>query len=146
MSVQVIHPKKPTSWMPFVPAVKIEGGSLLFISGCTALPLYHSHPHRAEEFDFPEDMERQAKRVFENIKSILHAAGADFKDIIEVKRFLTDMGENDILNNVQKEYFGEHMNFTSTTIEIKGLVRPPADVPGTKRLKIEIEAIALLKK
>lgn len=145
LEVKVIHPKEPTSWMPFVPAVKVKGGSLLFISGCTALPLYHSHPHRAEEFDFPEDMEGQARRVFENIKSILHAAGADFKNIVMVKRYLIDMGENDILNKVQKEFFGEHMNFASTTVEVKGLVRPPADVPGLKKLRVEIDAIAVIE-
>jgi len=146
VEVKIIHPKEPTSWMPFVPAVKVTGGSLLFISGCTALPLYHSHPHRAEEFDFPEDMEGQARRVFENIKSILQAAGASFKDIVAIKRYVTDMDEVDILNEVQKEYFGEHMNFASTTVEVKGLVRPPSDVGVTKKLKVEIEAIAVLDK
>jgi enamine deaminase RidA (YjgF/YER057c/UK114 family) len=47
---------------------------------------------------------------------------------------------------VQKEYFGEHMNFASTTIEVKGLVRPPADVGVSRKLKVEIEAIAVLDK
>jgi enamine deaminase RidA (YjgF/YER057c/UK114 family) len=91
-------------------------------------------------------MEGQARRVFENIKSILQAAGASFKNIVAIKRYITDMSEMDILNNVQKEYFGEHMNFASTTIEVKGLVRPPADVGVSRKLKVEIEAIAVLDK
>jgi len=40
----------------FVPAIRV--GGLLFISGVTGAPVYHDHPHRAEDFDdMPTDAE-----------------------------------------------------------------------------------------
>ena len=36
--------------MPYAPAIHIVGAcDLMFISGATASPLYHHHPHRDEE-------------------------------------------------------------------------------------------------
>jgi len=37
--------------MPYTPAIKVTGGSLVFLAGVTAAPVYHSHPHVAAEFD-----------------------------------------------------------------------------------------------
>ena len=46
--------------MPYAPALLVRRGSLLFLSGVTAAPVYHSHPHREEEFDLPRTMREQA--------------------------------------------------------------------------------------
>jgi len=41
--MEVIHPEKSDYFMPFAPGMKVRGGTdLLFVSGCTALPLYHA--------------------------------------------------------------------------------------------------------
>jgi 2-iminobutanoate/2-iminopropanoate deaminase len=32
--------------MPYAPALMVRRGSLVFLSGVTAAPVYHSHPHR----------------------------------------------------------------------------------------------------
>ncbi len=45
--------------MPYAPALLVRRGSLLFLSGVTAAPVYHSHPHREEEFDLPRTMRTQ---------------------------------------------------------------------------------------
>src|ERR1700687_3881966 len=42
--------------MPYAPALLVRRGSLLFLSGVTAAAVYHSHPHREEEFDLPRSM------------------------------------------------------------------------------------------
>jgi len=35
----------------FVPAIKVDAGKLVFVSGVTAAPVYHDHPHIPHEFD-----------------------------------------------------------------------------------------------
>ena len=60
---EAIHPRQSDAPMPFAPGILVTGGKILFISGCTALNLYHSHPHRPEELVFPEDTSEQARRV-----------------------------------------------------------------------------------
>ncbi len=132
-----IHPKQSDAPMPFAPGILVTGGRLLFISGCTALDLYHSHPHRPEDFVFPEDIGQQARRVLDNIKLTLDACGITFRDVIKVTKYFTDIEGQDVVNAIMKEpqYFGDHLP-TSTTVEVKRLV-----VPG---LKLEIEALAVV--
>ena len=136
MTIEPVHPRPPQHPMPFVPALKVRGaGTLLFLSGCTALPLYHSHPHVAEELTPPEDIREQTRRVLDNHRLVLEAAGASFANVVKLTRYLTRMEEQDAVNEVQQEYFGDHLP-TSTTIQVSGLV-----VPG---LRLEIEMIAVL--
>lgn len=132
-----IHPKQSDASMPFAPGILVTGGKLLFISGCTAMNLYHSHPHRPEEFAFPEDTGEQARRVLNNIKLTLDKCGIAFKDIVKATKFFTNIDDQDVVNAIMKEpqYFGDHLP-TSTTVEVKRLV-----VPG---LKLEIEAVAVV--
>src|SRR6476619_7615914 len=41
----VHHPNyDQTVFMPFVPAIKIKSGKILWLAGTTALPVYHDHP------------------------------------------------------------------------------------------------------
>src|SRR5262249_21134891 len=44
--MEVIHHPDydKTVFMPFVPAIKIKSGKLLWLAGTTALPVYHDHP------------------------------------------------------------------------------------------------------
>ncbi len=134
---QAIHPKQSDAPMPFAPGILVTGGKLLFVSGCTAMNLYHSHPHRPEEFVFPEDAGEQARRVLNNIKLTLDKCAIAFKDIVKVTKFFTNIDDQDVVNAIMKEaqYFGDHLP-TSTTVEVKRLV-----VPG---LKLEIEAVAVV--
>lgn len=121
--------------MPFAPAILIPpGASLLMVSGCTASPLYHSHPHVPNEHILPGSMREQAHLVFKNLKLSLDAAGISWRHVVKVTRYLTDMRDQDDLNEVQREYFGEHKP-ASTTVEVSHLVTPPA------RLEIEVVAI-----
>ena len=56
--VEAVHPKPEEAHkMPYSPAVKIVGAcDLMFISGATASPLYHHHPHRDEEHIHPHSI------------------------------------------------------------------------------------------
>src|SRR5688500_10862428 len=68
--------------MPYAPAIVVRRGSLVFLSGLTAAAVYHSHPHRDEEFDLPPTMREQAVLVMENLKTTLGAAGCTLGDVV----------------------------------------------------------------
>ena len=65
MSKTIEHchcPDAPDMCMPYAPAIKVCGGTTVYLAGCTAAAVYHHHPHRPEEFDsMPRDMEGQAR-------------------------------------------------------------------------------------
>jgi 2-iminobutanoate/2-iminopropanoate deaminase len=121
--------------MPYAPALLVRRGSLVFLSGVTAAPVYHSHPHREEEFDLPSTMREQATLALQNLTKTLKAAGCTIEDLVSATRYLTDVGEQDDLNRVWAEYLGGHLP-TTTTVEVSRLATHP-------RCKIEISAIAV---
>ena len=121
----------------FVPAIKVRAGSLVFISGVTAAPVYHDHPHIESDFDqIPVDAEGQARLVYEHLDLALEAAGCARTDVVVLTRFLTDVaGDQDVINRLQGEFFDGHLP-TSTTVEVKRLATDP-------RLRLEIQATAV---
>lgn len=121
--------------MPYAPGIVVRRGALVFLSGVTAAPVYHHHPHREEDFDLPATMGEQAVRAMENLKTTLEAAGCTLADLVWATRFLTDVAEQDELNRVWAEYLGGHLP-TTTTVEVSRLATHP-------RCKIEISAIAV---
>ena len=122
--------------MPYAPALLVRRGSLVFLSGVTAAPVYHSHPHRDEEFDLPGGMREQATLAMENLKKTIEAAGGSLGDVVSATRYLTDVSEQDDLNRVWASYLGDHLP-TTTTVEVSRLATHP-------RCKIEISAIAVV--
>src|SRR5881296_513609 len=121
--------------MPYAPGIVVRRGSLVFLSGVTAAAVYHSHPHRDEEFDLPATMEAQAVRAMENLKKTLEAAGCTLDDLVAATRYLTDVSEQDDLNRVWARYLGGHLPAT-TTVEVSRLATHT-------RCKLEISAIAV---
>ncbi len=134
--VPVHHPDRRTDVaMPYAPGLVVRRGRLVFLSGITAAAVYHSHPHREEEFDLPASMREQAVLAMENLKKTLAAAGCTLRDVVAATRFLTDVGEQDDLNRVWAEYLGGHLP-TTTTVEVSRLATHA-------RCKLEITAIAV---
>ena len=137
--LEVIHTadRDPSVNLPYAPAIKVTGGSLLFLAGVTAAKTYHNHPHIAAEFDdIPEEVAAQTRMALENVKAGLDAAGSTFRDVVQVTRYLTNIDEQDQLNEVWWEYFGDHRPSTAT-IEITRLAAHP-------KLKVELSAIAVV--
>lgn len=122
--------------MPYAPGILVRGGRLVFLSGVTAAPVYHSHPHRDEEFDLPATMREQAALTMENLKRTIEAAGGSLGDLVFATRYLTDVREQDDLNRVWGTYLAGHLP-TTTTVEVSRLATHP-------RCKIEISAIAVV--
>ena len=81
-TIEHVHwPDAPDIWMPYAPAIKVKGGTTVYLAGVTAAPVYHHHPHRPQEFDtMPRDMGGQARAALENLKRGLEAVGATFAD------------------------------------------------------------------
>jgi len=124
--------------MPYTPALKVTGGSLVFASGVTAAPIYHSHPHQPSEFaDIPEDPGEQAEMAMENLKTVLEASGGTLTDIVQLIRFMVDQERNqDAINRVMGRYLGEHRS-ASTSVEVVRLATDP-------RLVLELQAVAVV--
>ena len=120
--------------MPYAPAVSVQTpAEFIFISGATASPLYHRHPHVAEEHIQPDDIREQTRRAMENIRIVLDHKQLTWRNIIKVTKYLTDMREVDAVHEIMNGYFGDWRP-ASTTICINNLSSPGA--------RIEIEAIA----
>jgi len=137
-TIEHVHwPDAPDLWMPYAPAIKVKGGTTVYLAGVTAAPVYHHHPHRPEEFDaMPRDMAGQARAALENLKRGLKAVGASFADVVTADRFVTDLTEQDALNRVWGEYFGDAKP-TTTTVQVVRLATDP-------RCLVEINAIAVI--
>ena len=140
MKVEYVHTadNHPKWNMPYTPAIKVNGGSLIFASGVTAAPVYHSHPHVASEFDdIPDDPGAQAEMTMENLKSVLNSAGAELDHIVQLIRFMVDQDRNqDAINAVMGSYLGDH-RAASTSVEVVRLATDP-------RLVLELQAIAVV--
>jgi reactive intermediate/imine deaminase len=53
------------------------------------------------------DIEAQTRRVFENLKAIVAAAGASLDDVVKASVFLTDLSHFALINKIMAEYFRE---------------------------------------
>jgi 2-iminobutanoate/2-iminopropanoate deaminase len=106
----------------------VRAGELLFVSGCVPVD-------REGNLVGGDDVVAQAKRVFENIGSVLSAARAGPGDVVKVTIFLTDIDDRPKINPVRQEFFGETRP-ASTLVEVSRLA-----IPGAK---IEVEAVAIL--
>ena len=79
-----------------------------------------------------QNIETQAKQVFENIKAVLNSANMTFKNVVKSTVFLTDMKEFSRFNQIYESYFSEHKPARSC-VEVSAL---------PKSVKVEVEVIA----
>lgn len=118
-----------------------RAGNLLFLSGIGPRTTQGDHMGvpgleldkngNFKAFDF----EAQCRSVFDNVKAVLEASGAQWTDLVDVTVFLTDMKRDfHTYNKVYAEYFTEAQP-CRTTCEIKSLPTPIA---------IELKCIAYL--
>ena len=104
----------------------VRFGNLLFVSGVTALD-------EKGAVTYPNDAVGQARHIFESLHKILRAAGADFRDVLRVTVYLTDVNDRAKINPIRQEFFG-NARPASTLIGVAALVFP--------ELRVEIDAIA----
>jgi 2-iminobutanoate/2-iminopropanoate deaminase len=138
-TLEVVQPRPDQAHtMPYAPAVRIVGAwDLMFISGATASPLYHQHPHVDGEHNHSHRIEDQTHNAMEAIKSILDHVGASWRDVVKVTKYLTDMRDGDGMNATMHQYFGDWKP-ASTMVCINQLSSPGA--------RVELDMIVALPK
>ena len=109
---------------------------LLFLSGTTALDLYHLHPHVSYEITMPDDIAGQTHMCMRNLKEVLDDQGATWINVVKVNRYQTDITESAASEEVMAQYFDFWDWWPAmTAMEIRNLSSAPA------RLEIEIIAV-----
>jgi reactive intermediate/imine deaminase len=99
MSKQIIStPDAPSAIGTYSQAVRV--GNTLWVSG--QIPL-----DPATQSMVVGDIEVQVRRVFDNLKAIVLAAGASLDEVVKVTIFLTDLANFALVNRVMAEYFRE---------------------------------------
>ena len=83
------------------------------------------------------DFRQQTVQVFENVRTALAAAGAEFTDVVKLTTYLTDMSKRSIFHEVRASFINMAAPPAGTLIGIATLANPDA--------MIEIEAIAVVR-
>ena len=91
-------PDAPAAIGPYSQAVRV--GNTLWVSG--QIPL---DPVTKDMVS--GDIEAQIRRVFDNAKAIVVAAGASFDDVVKVNIYLLDLANFALVNKIMAEYFRE---------------------------------------
>jgi enamine deaminase RidA (YjgF/YER057c/UK114 family) len=140
MKFEPIHhvPMKATYQSPFSAAYAIEGGRLVFFSGCCTIPTYHKHPHEADEERqwLQGDFRKQTERTFAHIREVLVAAGGDFANVVKLNIFVTRMADQNILNEISARCFGPANPPARTLVGVPELAHPD--------MMIEIDGVAVV--
>jgi 2-aminomuconate deaminase len=106
-------------------------GDLLFVSGMgprrPGTDEIPGGPVRSPSGEpLPYDIEAQTRSVIANISTVLEAAGASLRDVVDVTVFLVDMQRDfPTFNRVYGEHFAE-IGATRTTVEVRALPTPIA--------------------
>ena len=112
-----------------VARVDLPGGALLMLAGQVAV----DDDGRVVA---PGDAGKQAERIFELIEAILRAHGADLRDVLHIRTFLTDLGDLPAYGAVRRRLFPGSPPPASTTVQVSGLFLPGAVV------EVEVTAVA----
>lgn len=99
MSRTVIStPNAPQAIGTYSQAVKC--GNTVYVSG--QIPLDPSSGALVND-----SMEASIRRVFDNLKAIINAAGGDFSHVAKLNVFLTDLSHFALVNQIMSEYFNQ---------------------------------------
>ncbi|HEY8184064.1 MAG TPA: RidA family protein [Thermoanaerobaculia bacterium] len=105
----------------------VRSGNTLYLSGQIALD-----PASGNLIE--GDFAAQARRVFDNLRAVLRASGADFNNVARATVYLTDLGNFQTLNSIYGQYFGDHKPARSTV----GVAQLP------RGAAVEIDLIAVI--
>lgn len=102
-----------------------------WMSGATAIPLYHMHPHVEAECVLPDDIAEQTRRVLSTFDEVLAHTGGTWGDVRKASLFLTDLRDHEVVRDAVAAHLGD----ASPAISLVGINALSA--PGA-RLELEI--------
>jgi reactive intermediate/imine deaminase len=122
----------PWTWQDaagFSQAWRVDGArSIVLVSGQTPIS-------PEGELVGADDFEGQVRQVFENLGTVLEAAGAGFEAVVKMTVYLTDMSRLREYMRIKGEFItGKHP--ASTALGVTALARPG--------MMVEVEALAVL--
>jgi 2-iminobutanoate/2-iminopropanoate deaminase len=120
----------PVSKYSHAVRVDIADAAFIYVAGQIALD---AHGNLVGE----NDIARQTEFVFEQIKTILAAAGGALSDVIKANIYVTDMSQYSKVAEVRNRYFADTLPAT-TFVEVNKLVR--------EGWMVEIEVVAVVQK
>ncbi|WP_129641459.1 Rid family detoxifying hydrolase [Peristeroidobacter agariperforans] len=121
----IATPNAPKAIGTYSQAVKV--GKTVYVSGQIALD-----PATGEMVQTSIDAE--IRRVFDNLKAIVTAAGGDFSQVTRATVFILDFGVFPTLNKIMAEYFAEPYP-SRATVQVSAL---------PKNANVEIDCIVEL--
>ena len=77
----------------------IRAGDTVYLSG--QIPL------DPETMELVSGTREQIHQVFRNLRAVANAAGGDFRGLVKLNVYLTDLGDFPLVNEVMAEYFDE---------------------------------------
>ncbi|OJX65232.1 MAG: hypothetical protein BGO95_07255 [Micrococcales bacterium 73-13] len=110
------------------------GSEYFFLSGVSAVPLYHGHPHLPEETALPDDAGEQTRRMMRTMTDLLARLGLSWSNVVHMYEFLTDMRDTDAVHGnmyrhlVELPDADESWTPASTLIGVNRLSTPGARV------------------
>jgi len=123
MKQRIQTDKAPAAIGPYSQAIAIDG--LVFLSG--QIPLDPASGELVKA-----DIQTETRRVIDNLRGVLEAAGCTFDHVVKTTIFLTDLGDFAAVNQVYGEVF-------TGTPPARATVQVAALPRGAR---VEIEAIA----
>lgn len=105
----------------------VRVGNIIEVSGTTAVDGYRLIGQG--------NIYEQTKFIFLKIEKALKEAGAEMKDIVRTRMYVTDISQSEIVGRAHAEFFSE-IRPAASMIEVKGFIDP--------ELLIEIEVTAVI--
>jgi 2-iminobutanoate/2-iminopropanoate deaminase len=130
MARKTIQPKTLNDPRPrYTHGILNQGGKLLFIAGQTASDKDGNVVGKG-------DIRVQARQVFDNLKTVLKAAGGTMDDLVMTTTYIVDREYREGYNEMRQGLYKKDPP-TSTLVIVKGLAHPD--------YLIEIAGIAVIK-
>ena len=105
----------------------VRVGNVIEVSGTTAID--------GNDIIGKGNIYEQTKFIFGKISKALNEAGAEMKDVVRTRMFVTDISQSDAVGRAHAEFFRE-IKPAASMIEVKGFIHPD--------MLIEIEVTAIV--
>jgi len=128
MSKQIINPPNMPRPGGYSYAIK-KSGTPVFIAGQVAL-------NGAGELIGEGDAAAQVEQVFQNLRTVVEAAGGTMDDIVKITIFVTDAAYRPAVAAARQRHFKDGQYPASTYLVVSALALP--------QLLVEIEAVAVV--